>query len=84
MRSIQSRFLYLDTQKHRSDLQSRRPLVLEDIEADTAQFVNVGVVNARQEAHFRRRHRVIRRQEQLELEDAVCQNQVSTSNLQPE
>lgn len=72
------RGLYLDTQENGSDLQGRRPLVLEDIEADTTQFVNVGVVNARQEAHFGGRHRVIRRQEQLKLEDAVCQIEAAT------
>ena len=37
-------------EKHRADLQRRTPLVLEDIEADAAQLVDVGMIDLSQEA----------------------------------
>jgi len=61
----------LNAEQHGANLQRGRPLVLEDVEADAAQLVDVGVVNARQEAHLGRRHGVVGRQEQLQLEDAI-------------
>ena len=61
----------LDRQQHRPDLQRRAPLVLEDVKADAAQFVNVGVVDLGEEAHLGWRHRIVLRQEELQFEDAA-------------
>lgn len=36
---------YLNTEKHRPDLKRRRPLVLQDVEADAPELVDVGVVD---------------------------------------
>lgn len=58
-------------QQHRADLQRRRPLVLEDVEADAPELVDVGVVDLGQEAHLGRRHGVVLGQEELELEGAA-------------
>ena len=35
----------LDREKYRSNLESRRPFILENVEADTSELVNVGVVD---------------------------------------
>lgn len=45
----------LDAEKHRPDLEGGGPLVLEDVEADTAQLVDVRVVDFCQEANLRAR-----------------------------
>jgi hypothetical protein len=39
-------------QQHGADLQGRAPLVLEDVQADAAQLVNIGVVDLGQETHL--------------------------------
>lgn len=46
-------------------------LTLEDIEADTAKLVNVGVVDLGHEADLGRSHGVVLGQEQLQLEDTA-------------
>jgi hypothetical protein len=46
-------------------------LTLEDVEADAAQSVDVGVVDLGEEAHLGRGHGVVVGKEQLELEDAA-------------
>lgn len=45
-------FTRLDAEKHRPDLEGGGPLVLEDVEADTAQLVDVWVVDFCQEANL--------------------------------
>lgn len=35
---------YLNAEEHRPDLKGRRPLILEDIQADAAKLIDVGVV----------------------------------------
>jgi hypothetical protein len=42
----------LDGQQDSANLQRRAPLVLENVEADAAQLVNVGMVDLCQKAHF--------------------------------
>lgn len=49
-------------------MEGRTPFLLENIQTDTPKTVDVRMVDAREEAHLRRRHRVVLRQEQLELE----------------
>ena len=44
---------------------------LKNIQADTAELVNIGVVNLGQESDLRRCHRVIIWQEKLQLEDTA-------------
>lgn len=45
---------------------------LQHVQADAAQLVDVRVVDLGQESDLRRRHRVLVRQEELELEHAIC------------
>jgi hypothetical protein len=49
----------LDGEENRSDLESGRPLVLEDIETDTSKLINVGVVDLCAEKNLRGAHRVL-------------------------
>jgi hypothetical protein len=44
----------------------------EHVEADAAEPVDVGVVDLSQETHLGRRHGVVFRKEELELEGAAC------------
>eukprot|EP00982_Pelagococcus_subviridis_P010038 30962-Pelagococcus_subviridis.AAC.9 len=67
----------LNGQQHRSYLQRGRPLILQDVQTDPPQVVYVRVVDLRQEPHLRRGHRVLLREEQLELEDAALVRGVS-------
>ena len=48
----------LNREENRSDLESGRPLVLEDIETDTSKLINVGVVDLCAEQNLRRTHGV--------------------------
>lgn len=66
----------LNRQQHGADLQRRAPLVLENVEADAPQPVNVWVIDTCDEAHLRRRHRVVLRQEELQLEEAALERGV--------
>lgn len=52
-------------------------LTLQDIQADTAETIDVGVVDLGQETDLRRGHRVVVRQKQLETEDTTCLNIMS-------
>jgi hypothetical protein len=61
----------LGGQQTLTKLDTRVSLTLEDVEANTAQSVNVGVVDLGEEADFGRGHGVVVREEQLELEDAA-------------
>ena len=65
----------LDREEDGADLEGRGPLVLEDVEADAPELVDVRVVDLGEEAHFGRRHRVVFREEQLELELAACRGE---------
>lgn len=53
------------------DLEGRAPLVLQNVQADATQLVHIGVVDLGQEADLGGRHRVILREEQLQLEHAA-------------
>ena len=61
----------LDREQHRSDLQGWRPLVLEDIEADSAKLVNVGVVDLGSEEDLGWNHGVLLGQEELAVKDSA-------------
>mmetsp|Transcript_18048 Transcript_18048/g.68440 ORF Transcript_18048/g.68440 Transcript_18048/m.68440 type:complete len:218 (+) Transcript_18048:39-692(+) len=58
----------LDAEENCANLQSWRPLVLQDVQADAAELVHVGVVDPREEPHLGWRHGIVRRQEQLQHE----------------
>ena len=58
----------LNTEQDRADLESRRPVVLQNVQADAAEPVDVRVIDASQEADPRWAHRVVVREEQLEVE----------------
>lgn len=45
---------------------------LQDVQADSAEAVDVGVVNLCEEADLGRSHGVVVGQEQFELEDSTC------------
>lgn len=45
---------------------------LQDVKADTAKLIDVGVEYLSEEANLRRRHRVVVGEEQLELKGAAC------------
>ena len=62
----------LDTEQDCADLESRRPVVLQNVQADATQPVDVGVIDASQEAYPRRAHGVVVGQEELEVELAAC------------
>lgn len=47
-------------------------LTLENVEANAAQPVDVGVVDLSQEAHFGRCHGVVVWKKELEFEDTAC------------
>jgi len=61
----------LNAQKNCSDLQSRTPLIFEDIQTNSAQFVNIWVVDFSQKPHFRRSHRIIIGQKKFQLKDST-------------
>ena len=61
----------LDGEEHRSNLESWRPLVLQDIEANSAELVNVGVVDLGSEEHLGWNHWVFIRQEEFAVKDAT-------------
>lgn len=46
-------------------------LTLQDIQADAAQAIDVGVIDLSQESDFGRSHRIIVRKEELESEDTA-------------
>ena len=61
----------LDWEQNRSDLESRRPLVLQDVETDSAKLVDVGVVDLGSEQNLWWDHGVLIWQEKLTVEDAT-------------
>ena len=61
----------LDRQQDGADLQRRAPLVLENVKADAAQFVDVRVVHFGEEADLWRRHRVILGEKELQFENTT-------------
>jgi len=60
----------LDGEEHGSDLQGWGPLVLEDIQANSSQFVNIGVVDLGSEQDLWWDHWVFIWQEKLAIEDS--------------
>lgn len=74
----------LYTQQYCSDLQGGTPVVLEDVETNTTQAIDVGVVDSCEEAYLRRAHRVVVWKEELELEDAAWNSSVSLCLERPE
>lgn len=71
----------LDREEDGADLEGGGPAVLEDVEADAAELVDVGVVDLGQEADLGRRHRVLFREEELELELAACSGENMSAHL---
>ena len=61
----------LNGEKDGPDLQSGRPVVLEDVKADTAKFVDVGMEDLGKKSDLGRRHGVVIGEEEFELEDAA-------------
>jgi len=51
--------------------QRRRPILLQNVQADTPISTNVGVVNLRREIHFRPPERVINRVNDTQVENAT-------------
>jgi hypothetical protein len=58
----------LDTEQNCADLESRRPVVLQNVQADATEPVDVGVIDASQKAYPRWAHGVVVREEELEVE----------------
>lgn len=58
----------LQTDKHALHIVDSTPLVLQDVQADTAREVEVGVVDGRLEEHGRRRIGVVARESKRQLE----------------
>lgn len=54
-------------------------LTLQDIQTDTTQTIDVGVIDLGQEADFGWGHRIIVWQEEFKSEDTTCIKSVSTS-----
>ena len=61
----------MDRKKDGADLKSRRPVPLQDIETDTAQLVDIRVVDLGEKANLGRGHGVVVWEEELEVEDAT-------------
>lgn len=57
----------------------RRVPTLQDVQADSTEFVNVGVVDLGQESDLWRCHGVVVWQEELELEYSSCDGSVWSS-----
>jgi len=75
----------LDRKKDSSDLESRRPLGLKDVETDAAELVDVGVVDLSSEKNLRWHHGVIVWQKELTVEDSALIRCLSgTSDLNVE
>ena len=69
----------LDAQQHGSDLQCRRPVLLQNIQTNSTQFVHIRVVYFSQKTHFRRHHGIVVRQEKLEVEKAAFEGTLNRS-----
>ena len=75
----------LDGEEHRSDLESWWPLVLEDVEANSAEFVDVWVVDLSSEEDLGWDHWVLLRQEERAGENTAFVRSFSWSgNLEEE
>jgi len=61
----------LDGEEDGANLQGWGPVALQDVQANAAELVDVGVVDLGEEADFGRRHGVVVGKEQLELECAA-------------
>ena len=60
----------LDGEKHRADLEGGRPLVLEDVQADSSELVNIGMENLGPKQDLGRNHGVLVGEEELTVEKA--------------
>jgi hypothetical protein len=60
----------LDREEDSSDLQSRAPVCFEDVETDSAEVVDIWVINLRVKNTLGRRHRVVIWEKQLCIEFA--------------
>ena len=58
----------LDRKEHSLDLQGRAPLVLENVQADAAEAIDVGVVDLGAEEDFRWDHGILFREEKFSFE----------------
>lgn len=58
----------LDREEHRSDLESGGPLVLQDVQADSTELIDVGVVDLGSEENLWWHHWVLLWQEELAIE----------------
>lgn len=61
----------LDGQQNGSDLKGRTPLVLQDVQTDSSEFVDIGVIDFGQKADFGWGHGIVSGQEQFQLEDTL-------------
>lgn len=61
----------LDGEEHRADLQRGTPLVFQNIQTDSAQFVDVRVVDLGEEADAGGIQGIVFREEQFQLEQAA-------------
>ena len=58
----------LDTEQDCADLESRRPVILQDVQADATEPVDVRVIDASQEAYPRWAHGIVVREKELKVE----------------
>ena len=68
---VRCRHKSLDGKKHGSDLEGRRPFGLEDIKADSTEFVDVGVIDFCSEKDLWRNHGVVVWQKELAVKDTT-------------
>jgi len=61
----------LDTEQDCANLKGRRPVVLQHVQADATESVDVRVIDTGQEANPRGTHRIVIREEELEVELAT-------------
>ena len=61
----------LHREQDRTDLKSRRPLILQNIKTDPSKLVNVGMIDLGAEEHLRWHHRILIRQEKFSVEHST-------------
>ena len=75
----------LDGNQHRPYLQRGGPFIFQNVQADAAERVDVGVVYLREEAHFRGGHGVLLWEKQLQFEHpAVVRRVLRAQNVHRE
>lgn len=73
----------MDRKKDGANLKRRRPVALQDIETDTAQLVDIRVVDLGEKANLGWRHGVVVWEEELEVEDATWEGLVDALGRPP-